>query len=818
MKPGMTLIRRLSLLYILAVMFFSIDLLLFAQTRRVLLVGINHYELPLNTTLPPCREKGLPNLEGCLNDVQAMKEILITNFGFVEKNIITLTDQKACRDGILCTFQKHLIDGVQKDDICLFYFSGHGSWMKNSALEEGSNKRDESIVPYDWYKGVPDIRDKELKRLFNHALDKGGRLTVIVDACYSGSISRGARKRGNRQAPPNKCDANKNEAKGLQDPSERGAVILSAAQEWEEALEIKDKTQNSKRGLFSWALTKALKDSTCFEPVGNLILRIDALMQSEGREQLKYIKRPSPGLEVPIELRKRPLFAIKPYDDTGLAFAITRANNGVIILQGGWAAGIHKKCQLQKITTTNKEPRTIIEITAMKGFNRSQAKIIQGKMDFIHPGDLFNVIKWVGSRETCMRIWLPEYPFPAETLIEFSNKIQTGLQNKNIQWIDDPAAQTPSHLMFWKSSSWILQNRDNVQINLGKSPSTNRIIDKISASMPQEKTEAGLLIVLPLTTQLRQTLRTNLRRYENSFRFCKTKEKSIYIPAGRVIDGELEYTWMRPEIVPAQSPSLKMPLRMEWEKINEEHSKFANLLLQLVKVRAWIQLATPPRKLQTSIFPYSLVLKKTKSGEYTTTGPVSYKDEYGLVLQATPDIQSNKKEKRYVYVFMIDSMANSTLFYPNKNFFNHQKLYPETDEWPEEIQIGKKDLFYIDKPLGMDTYILLTTKEKISDPEILELNGNRKERGKTRTGLERLLYDLNSATRGPDTDTILDWSMERLHILSIPAMSVKDGQNLVNPRVYKKGFLDFPEGLIKYLNEGSVKSYMKNDEKPEMIK
>ena len=43
----------------------------------------------------------------------------------------------------------------------------------------------------DAYKGGFDVRDREMARIFNAALDKGIHLTAIFDSCHSGGISRG---------------------------------------------------------------------------------------------------------------------------------------------------------------------------------------------------------------------------------------------------------------------------------------------------------------------------------------------------------------------------------------------------------------------------------------------------------------------------------------------------------------------------------------------------------------------------------------------------------------------------------------------------
>ena len=53
-------------------------------TRRALLIGINEYQ-------------AVPTLAGALNDIAAMREILLTRWGFEPRHIRTLTDRAATR-------------------------------------------------------------------------------------------------------------------------------------------------------------------------------------------------------------------------------------------------------------------------------------------------------------------------------------------------------------------------------------------------------------------------------------------------------------------------------------------------------------------------------------------------------------------------------------------------------------------------------------------------------------------------------------------------------------------------------------------------
>lgn len=164
---------------------------LLGQQQRALLIGIDSYAPPDN--YQPSSDVGrleFPDLDGCKNDALAIQSLIVSKFNFDSKNVDTLLDKSATRDGILNAL-KALLKKSEANDIAFFYYAGHGSQVRNSLSFE-ADKKDQTIVPSDsWKEGVRDIRDKELAEIFNAFLDKGVKLTVILDCCHSGSLSRG---------------------------------------------------------------------------------------------------------------------------------------------------------------------------------------------------------------------------------------------------------------------------------------------------------------------------------------------------------------------------------------------------------------------------------------------------------------------------------------------------------------------------------------------------------------------------------------------------------------------------------------------------
>lgn len=139
------------------------------KNKKALLVGINY--------------TGTQNeLYGCINDVNSIKERIITK-GFTNINTITdLTTQKPTKSNILSEF-KNLLINSQAGDLLLFLYSGHGSYDldKNNNEQDGYN---ELIVSSD----LKAIVDDEFKIIIQQNLKQDVTLFALFDSCFSGSV------------------------------------------------------------------------------------------------------------------------------------------------------------------------------------------------------------------------------------------------------------------------------------------------------------------------------------------------------------------------------------------------------------------------------------------------------------------------------------------------------------------------------------------------------------------------------------------------------------------------------------------------------
>jgi hypothetical protein len=678
--------RYCVLLLVFVVVFFLYPgSIMQAQTRRALLVGINNYE-PKPAVKSPCREEWW-NLRGCINDVDAMQAILNSSpFGFKPENIHILKNEEATRERILTYIKKYLVDETSPGDTCLFYYSGHGSRVKNSRSVE-PDRMDETLVPADWYSGVGDIRDKELKKLYNRVLDKQGHLTVIVDACHSGSISRGIPvPLLYRSLPPNECDVAEPPDKE-KSPAERGALIFIAAQDFQAALEIEDENKN-RHGLFSWALIKTLREIRGAVPAQEILLKVKALMQSEGKSQ-------EPNLEGLPGKTKGSLLGMPSRDVSGpLKVFVSRVWKNLVELQGGLALGLREDCELKKADDDG-NPAVRVRVTAVHGFNRCSAIVIEGDAKKIKVGDCFTLDKWVAAREARMQVFVPISDYSYKNLARFAADISELRDSNRIEWVDDPTEINPTHIISWQQSEWrleILKNDSSRIVKLGRSPGKDRILNEILKNPASQEIKPRVFLQLPLSVELAGTIRAEMGDYNHSIEISPMEEGIHYILVGRLspslraksqeLRADVQYAWVLPNMTQGEGQDFSLPVRTGWIAVEKNEPGFQEIaekltdnIRQLVRIRGWLQLSSPPGN---GRFPYYLAFKNAETGEIKTTGPLIKGETYGLVLKAG-DTQMEPAvniERRYVYVFSIDSFGKGTLLFPRGVWGNAENCFP----------------------------------------------------------------------------------------------------------------------------------------------
>ncbi|HEX8251926.1 MAG TPA: caspase family protein, partial [Thermoanaerobaculia bacterium] len=448
--------------------------------RRALLIGIDDYTASrLPKLRSPVPERDWPNLKGGVNDIAAMKEMLVLLYGFDARDIVTLADQHATRAAILAAVERHLVAPAAAGDTLLFYYAGHGSQVANSKSNE-PDKLDESIVPADSRAGAADIRDKELRRIFNRILDRGARLSVILDACHSGSGARGLPT----GAHPRGVSVDRRDvADGADDgpaPEDRGALVVSATQDFDPAWEARD-DQGRFHGAFSWAWLRAMRDSTPGESAAETFLRAHARLRAERPYQ-------DPVLAGNEAARRRPFLGARSDRRSDRAVVAVRAvrNDGTVLLQGGWANGLAVGSELRPLGSA----AIRLKITAMTGLGESEARIVtpqRATPQSIRSGALLEVVGWAAPPARPLRVWMPRLPNNAPQIAAIGRTLFNAAVARGIRWVRDPLDVTPTHLLRYGASGWELL-RGGTVVQIGSDATA--FIKKIPAG-------ASLFVQLP---------------------------------------------------------------------------------------------------------------------------------------------------------------------------------------------------------------------------------------------------------------------------------------------------------------------------------
>ena len=144
--------------------------------KKALLVGINDYPGTQN------------DLQGCVNDITNVYDVLVKYFGFVPTDITMLADRRATKKAILEGLER-LISRAATGDTLVFHYSGHGSQVADTDGDEPADRKDEIICPWDYDWDGTYIRDDDFADIFGD-LPRGVSLEVILDSCHSGTGTR----------------------------------------------------------------------------------------------------------------------------------------------------------------------------------------------------------------------------------------------------------------------------------------------------------------------------------------------------------------------------------------------------------------------------------------------------------------------------------------------------------------------------------------------------------------------------------------------------------------------------------------------------
>jgi hypothetical protein len=159
--------------------------------KIALLIGVGEYANPKN------------NLQGPRNDVRLVNALLTApgGFGFPSENVCRILDSEATSTRIKAELER-LARRVKSDqDEVLIYYSGHGSQVEDLDGDE-LDSFDETFFVHD--SGTPggqQVLDDDIGRAIDAIHTKTKLITLLVDACHSGTVARGTDDDRARQVP-----------------------------------------------------------------------------------------------------------------------------------------------------------------------------------------------------------------------------------------------------------------------------------------------------------------------------------------------------------------------------------------------------------------------------------------------------------------------------------------------------------------------------------------------------------------------------------------------------------------------------------------
>jgi len=739
-----------------------------AQTRRALVIGIDLYQ-PKGTK-PQCPTGqdcsvgrftllAWPNLRGPVNDADAMAEVLTRRLGFPAAQVRVLLNPwpayppqvapppgvtvlpaaQTTRAGILAAMRKYLVDEPQSGDTVVFYYAGHGSLQQNSLGHKlvmpvdipgrGTVEQhmDSSIVPSDaWTGKVMDVRDHEMTEIFNAALDKGVRLTVIFDSCNSGLMARGA-KHYPRSLLFDERDVK--DARELPPPAEHpgnGAVVLTAVQQ-DQTADAARSTEDASpvHGDFTFALIKALNELPPSVPASALFQFVKATMGGmKDADGNPAVIAEDPQMDAPAARKAEPLFG--PLGGVASPRKIWTAalgtdDDGGVTLDVGRVSGIGVGSVFESADGKKIE----LKLTALNGLDRSTATPIPAGAT-VNPADLFVLKTLVRPDDPPLKVWMAP-ALPQAQLLAAVQQVQLAQTVS----VSDPAEEPWTDELNWNGATWMLRPhaRNQKAVALGA---------PLSASALKKHLKPGskVWVNLPPAQELAAQLNTH-----DPLQVVDSIAAAEYVLTGSLAESSPQYAWFhRSEYLAGTaaagehskgcSTTSPYPVRSDWLPIGNAGGLNA-AALSLATVHVWMQRSSQAEMSADVQDFYHLQIQRVSDNSVVAPGALLHAGEpVQLVLHAAPSVNG----ARWVYVLDIDCHGNVSTAYPAQD--QPAKSYPDEGN---ALTIVLPVAPTIGEPFGLETLVLLSSSAELSDPQQLNSKGAT-TRGDFTWGLERVTF------------------------------------------------------------------------------
>lgn len=742
--------------------FFSSAEDLFAQEKHALLIGINKYVhqdasgtqfAELSDASSSFKKRNWGNLRGAVNDVLNMQEVLVSRFGFNPENITVILDEDATRENILASVENYVINKPNPGDDVFFFYAGHGSQVRNTLSDE-INQMDETIVPTDAMLGAEDIRDKELRAMFNRALDRDLRLTLVFDSCHSGSIARGQPSGiTERKLEPASYEIADDTYNDLPAPEDRGALVLSSAQDFQTAKETLN-SGNQITGIFSDALLRAFREVSPAEPVERIMTRVSARVRATIADQDPVVA----GLP---KRMSSPFFGDADEISNDLFIAVRQTSgSNELVFDGGLALGINEGAVLTRSVDGRED--IVVRVSKLEQITGSIAKLESGSLDNVSPGDLFKVTTFGVPSGHGFSVFIPEEMRSVDQVLDEARNAYQTAASMGRRWITDPTQIEEATFLYVhrKDGEWHSSHAGMVPL---ASP-------QLSEAVQSDVEAESIFIQFPPSREFVSEL-DFIKEDESLVRRVDTPEDADYVLTGRYdpVADWVYYSWVRPNTTVADSRTTVYPVRTDWIQAGDDtHTALNQQVNNLAKIKSWMDLQSP----SSNTFPYKLAVRDTESEELLFGGHLEAGRSFDVVLTARENQLSDLIQSRYVYVFVIDNSGQSQLLFPYISMGNTNNRVPTgaqiNDGLPTVINLTGNNPITSSGDFAVNNIVLLTSVEPISNLRVFEQSAvvgvRAVERGNS--PIEQLIVDRNTSTRTVGRSAPENWSVDRLIVTS----------------------------------------------------
>ncbi|ANQ48685.2 caspase family protein [Flammeovirga sp. MY04] len=685
-----------------SIILFLFSFSLFAKEKHALIIGIDKY-----TNSKKARYAEWQDLDGAVNDATSIYDLLKFKYGFNSKNMSLLTSEKqTTKKNIIKNFED-LIKVVEKGDDVFIYYAGHGAQIKNSKFYE-ADKKHEALVPSDVLKTGDYLLDVEINTYFSRIIGKGGELVVVFDNCFSGSSSRGKidlEQLRSRYVPVDDIDLDRSYPKS-KNLVEKGALIVSAAQDYQLAKEYKDDRGQS-HGVFTYALMKSLQMGSVHESSEDIFKRVNSIILYNS------VPRQDPVIEATKERLGKPLFGEVSDSYQGVRVAVIDAENKYKIhIDGGNAIGLVEGAEL-----INQDKDITLEVTELSGINTCFAKLVKGD-DNLSEGDLLTVSKWAPFSPDRLKVKVMKMGVTDIDLEAIKSLSQTLNEAGLLAY--SPLEEDVSLKVYLTDKGWMGSDIKNEEYDFGKKlPKSSKLVDILHKKVEGKK----IFIEVPPSTKVAQSMYSDLNG-QPKVEIVASEKDYDYRLIGRFNENNnLEYAWLRAH-AHNNSNENPFPDETDW-KTDQKIYVLTDYAKRLGNVKGWLVTKVPNN---TVNFPYKLGLQRESDQKIITEGALTEGEKYGLVLYNDPNLYLNwKSPDRYIYVFLLESNGEMTLLFPQNHGavenFTEQICKDDNGDYLSKVMLSDPDLLYIEPPFSTDNILMLSTEKIITDTSIFEQKG-----------------------------------------------------------------------------------------------